>query len=48
MQKRNEYMIDKSDYVIAVWDGSPSGTGNTVRYAKQKNKKILIINPSDL
>ncbi len=48
MQKRNQYMIDKSDYVIAVWDGKPSGTGSTVNYAKQKNKKILTINPSDL
>ena len=28
--KRNRYMIDHSDLVIAVWDGSPSGTGNTV------------------
>ncbi len=48
MQKRNKYMVDNSDYIIAVWDGKPSGTGNTVKYAKQKNKKILIINPSDL
>ena len=41
-------MVDNSDYIIAVWDGKPSGTGNTVNYAQQKNKKILIINPSDL
>ena len=48
MQKRNKYMVNNSDYIITVWDGKPSGTGNTVKYAKQKNKKILIINPSDL
>lgn len=28
--KRNRYMIDHSDLVIAVWDGSPSGTGNKI------------------
>lgn len=27
MQKRNEYMVDNSDYVIAVWNGKPSGMG---------------------
>lgn len=45
MQKRNEYMIDNSDFVIAVWDGRPSGTGNTVRYAESKDKNIIRINP---
>lgn len=44
MQKRNEYMVDHSDFVIAVWNGKPSGTGNTVNYAKLKNKRIVIIN----
>ena len=48
MQKRNEYMVDNSDYVIAVWNGKPSGTGNTVKYAKKKNKKVLLINPQTL
>ncbi len=45
MQKRNEYMIDKSDFVIAVWDGRPSGTGNTVRYAENEGKEIIRIDP---
>lgn len=43
MQKRNEYMVDLSDIVIAVWDGSKSGTGNCVRYATRCNKKIIRI-----
>ena len=34
--KKNEYMVDNSDYVIAVWNGKPSGTGNTVTYARKK------------
>lgn len=45
MQKRNWYMVDKSDYVIAVWNGRPSGTGNTVHYAKSKGKTLIIIQP---
>lgn len=45
MQKRNEYMVDHSDEVIAVWDGSPSGTANCVNYAMKNNKKIYRINP---
>lgn len=45
MQKRNQYMVDKSDYVIAVWNGKPSGTGNTVRYAESKGKTVIRIRP---
>ena len=45
MQKRNQYMVDKSDYVIAVWNGKPSGTGNTVCYAESKGKTVIIIRP---
>ena len=43
MHKRNKYMVDNSDYVIAVWNGSPSGTGKTVLYAKENNKEIIQI-----
>lgn len=45
MHKRNRYMVDHSEYVVAVWDGSPSGTGKTVMYAKENNKEILQIKP---
>lgn len=48
MQKRNEYMVDNSDYVIAVWNGKPSGTGNTVKYAEKKNKIVILVNPQTL
>lgn len=48
MQKRNEYMVDNSDYVIAVWNGKPSGTGNTVKYAQKNKKAVLLINPQTL
>lgn len=45
MHKRNKYMVDNSDYVIAVWNGSSSGTGKTVLYAKENNKQIIQIKP---
>lgn len=48
MQKRNEYMVDNSDCVIAVWNGKPSGTGNTVKYARKNNKVVLLVNPQTL
>lgn len=45
MQVRNEWMVDHCDLLIAVWDGTPGGTGNCVEYAKSKNKEIFYINP---
>lgn len=47
MNDRNKYMVEKSDVVIAIWNGKPSGTGNTVKFAKEKGCKIKIINPDD-
>ena len=48
MQKRNRYLVDSCDYLIAVWYGTASGTGSTVRYAQENNKSIIIINPNEL
>lgn len=45
MQKRNEYMVDHSDIVIAVYKGTPGGTKNCVDYAIKKDKKIWLIPP---
>lgn len=44
MLKRNKYMVDECDIVIAVWDGLPrSGTASTVNYALSKGKKVIFI-----
>ena len=43
MQKRNKYMVDNSQYVIAVWDGSKSGTFNTLKYARKLKRNIMVI-----
>jgi uncharacterized phage-like protein YoqJ len=47
MQKRNEYMVDHSFVVIAMWDGSNGGTGNCVRYARKlyENRILYHIDP---
>lgn len=45
MQIRNEFMVDRCDKLIAVWDGTPGGTGNCVNYARNIKKEIIIINP---
>ena len=45
MQKRNEYMVDLADKVIAVWDGSKGGTYNCVKYAEKRGKEIIKIEP---
>lgn len=45
MDKRNEYMVDCSNTVIAVWNGTAGGTGNCVKYAEQQGKRIIRLNP---
>lgn len=47
MQDRNEWMVDNSDTVLAVWDGTSGGTGNCVIYAQKEKKEIEIINPKN-
>lgn len=42
-QIRNEWMVDHSAKVIAVFNGEKSGTGNTVKYAARKGVKISFI-----
>lgn len=45
MQKRNEYMVDQSRIVVAVWDGTKGGTGNCVKYARQEGKTLYTLKP---
>jgi len=48
MQARNEWIVDHSDHMIAVFDGSPGGTANAVLYAHKVNCPITRINPHEL
>jgi len=45
MQHRNKRMVDDSDVVLALWDGSDGGTGNCIRYAKDKGSQIVNLWP---
>lgn len=36
MKARNRWLVDHADMLIAVWDGSNSGTSNCIRYAISK------------
>ena len=46
MLNRNRYMVDHSSVLLAVYNGGyRSGTGMTVRDAKSKHRKIILIHP---
>ena len=40
-QVRNEWMVDRSNLVIAVFNGQKSGTKNTVDYANRKQIEVM-------
>lgn len=42
-QRRNEWMVDHSARVIAVFNGQPSGTKNTIVYAQKTGVPIRMI-----
>ena len=44
-QRRNQYLVEHSSLVIAVWNGRPSGTGNTVSYARACGKWVRVLHP---
>lgn len=49
MAKRNRYMVDKADLVLAIWNGHESGgTWNTIQYARSKGKPIRYIMLNEL
>ena len=40
-QVRNEWMVDRANLVIAVFNGQKSGTKNTIDYAKRKGVNVI-------
>lgn len=36
MQKRNVWMVRSADRMLALWNGSPGGTANCLRYAQER------------
>ena len=42
--KRDRYMVDNCDVLLAVWDGiKDGGTWRTIQYAMKKKKNIIFI-----
>ena len=46
MYHRNQYIVDHADRMIAVYDGKPGGTKNTILYAKKMNKSLTVFSPA--
>lgn len=40
MQVRNMWIVDRCDKLVALWDGTPGGTANCVRYAEEMRRPI--------
>jgi len=45
LDKRNKFMVEKTDCTIAVWNGTPSGTANCIKDAERLGHEVVIINP---
>lgn len=41
MQLRNEWMVDNSNLVLAMWDGTTGGTLNCLKYAYANQIKVI-------
>ncbi|MCL6444407.1 MAG: SLOG family protein [Alicyclobacillus sp.] len=46
LMRRNRFLVDHSEGVLAVWDGTPSGTGKTIAYAKSRGIPIIAFHPT--
>lgn len=40
MQLRNEWMVDRANKMLALWDGSWGGTFNCLEYARKKGVEV--------
>ena len=45
MLERNQFMVDNSSRMIALFDGQAGGTKDTIDYAKNKSLTTIIIKP---
>lgn len=46
-QRRNEWMVDHSNRIIAYFNGAPGGTRDMVEYAGKKKIEVITNNPCD-
>lgn len=45
MMRRNQYMVLESSLIIAVFNGTPGGTRNTLIFAMQNGLELVVIDP---
>lgn len=46
---RNRYLVDNAEKLLALYNGgATAGTAYTVKYARQKNREIIVIDPGTL
>lgn len=46
---RNQWLVDNSELVVAVWNGSKDGgTASCVRYATKEGRRIIRFNPTNM
>ena len=43
MQRRNRYMVERSSLLLAVYDGQPGGTMNTILLARRSGCHVITI-----
>ena len=43
--KRNHYLVENADLLLAAFDGQPGGTAGTVAYAKRHGVRVVRIAP---
>lgn len=47
MMRRNRFMVDRSAFLLACFNGEKGGTMNTILYAKQQGLEVKIIEIAD-
>ena len=45
MFRRNRYMVDNANLLLAAYDGQPGGTAMTVEYAENTGVPVQIVAP---
>lgn len=45
---RDEWMVDRASYVIAVFNGTSGGTEHTLKYAEKKERTIVYVNMNEI
>lgn len=47
-QVRNEKIVERSDYMVALWNGEPGGTGNCLKAAQKAGVDYEVHDPLDM